>query len=153
MDNDSAALPIKCAGCFKRIRSRYFVEALDKPWHERCLTCDVCDEILFSFGKNFYYKHYKKLCRWDYMRLYVRGGTCSMCACAIPSTEKALKFNNNTNYHVKCFSCAVCRYKFSKGDVVYIPQPTMVLCHQHGIEYNFLCSLSSVTSLIHPNSC
>lgn len=62
----------KCAGCFKKIRCRYLVRALDKNWHERCLRCDVCDEILFSFGSRMYFKHEGKFCKMDYMRYVSR---------------------------------------------------------------------------------
>lgn len=135
--------PMKCAGCLKRIRSRFFLEALGKFWHERCFSCDICHEVLYSFGEKYYFKNSRKLCKMDYMRLYVPGGICSMCSNTIPSTENAIKFGNNVNYHVQCFRCVVCHYQFSKGDVTQIPQPNIVLCYQHGIEYNLLRSLAS----------
>jgi len=58
-----------CTGCKKRIRSRYYVTFVEDPWHEKCLTCDVCDEILFSFGSGkCYCRNGNKLCQMDYVR-------------------------------------------------------------------------------------
>lgn len=63
---------LKCSGCKKRIRSRFFVTALEETWHERCLTCDICHEILFSFGSGKYYcRSGMKLCKMDYIRYVV----------------------------------------------------------------------------------
>ncbi|XP_057316247.1 LIM domain only protein 3-like [Hydractinia symbiolongicarpus] len=125
----------KCAGCQKRIRSRFLVQALDKIWHERCLTCDVCNEILYSFGENkLYYRQEIKLCKLDYMRLFVPGGQCSICENPIPSTEKVIKYKNNINYHVSCFNCGICKYKFAAGDIAHIPKPNIILCTDHQVE-------------------
>ena len=62
----------KCAGCRKRIRSRYLLTALGRTWHENCLTCDLCNEILYSFGDPcLFYKDGFKLCKKDYSRLHL----------------------------------------------------------------------------------
>ena len=61
--------PLKCYGCKKRIRSRFYVDVADTPWHENCLRCDVCEEILFSFGSGkCYCRDGSKLCYIDYIK-------------------------------------------------------------------------------------
>merc|ERR1719427_1620107 len=71
------------------------------------------------------------LCKNDYMRLYVAGGECSMCKQTIPPCEKVMKFKNNLNYHLTCFYCVYCQYRFSVGDSVYMPKPNIILCQRH----------------------
>jgi len=67
-NSQSRIPPLKCTGCKKRIRSRYYVTFVEDPWHEKCLTCDVCDEILFSFGSGkCYCRNGNKLCQMDYV--------------------------------------------------------------------------------------
>lgn len=121
----------RCAGCHKKIRSRYLVQTLGKEWHESCLRCDVCQETLYSFGEKMYFKKGRMLCKEDYMRLYVPGGECSMCKQTIPPNEKVMKFKNNLNYHLPCFQCVFCQYRFNVGDRVFIPKPNIILCSRH----------------------
>lgn len=64
-------------------------------------------------------------------RLYVPGGECSMCKRTIPPNEKVMKFKNNLNYHVTCFQCVFCQYRFNVGDRVFIPKPNIILCSRH----------------------
>ncbi|XP_057311325.1 LIM domain only protein 3-like [Hydractinia symbiolongicarpus] len=68
------------------------------------------------------------------MRLFVPGGQCSICEDPIPSTEKVIKYKNNINYHVSCFNCVICKYKFAAGDIAHIPKPNIILCSEHQVE-------------------
>uniref|UniRef100_A0A7M5WTX6 LIM zinc-binding domain-containing protein n=1 Tax=Clytia hemisphaerica TaxID=252671 RepID=A0A7M5WTX6_9CNID len=125
--------PLKCYGCKKRIRSRFYVDFMGSPWHENCLRCDVCEEILFSFGSGkCYCRDGQKLCLMDYIKLYGKTGTCSRCKLVISPTEKVMKCKGFT-YHQQCFHCSICKRYFEKGELVRIPNEGTIVCslHQH----------------------
>ena len=45
-----------------------------------------------------------------------------------------MKFKNNLNYHLTCFYCVYCQYRFNVGDNVYIPKPNIILCQRHWMQ-------------------
>lgn len=60
--------PRGCAGCNRKIRDRFMLQALDRFWHEDCLKCACCDCRLGRVGSSLYTRANLILCRRDYLR-------------------------------------------------------------------------------------
>lgn len=54
-----------CAGCSGRINDRYYLRAVERKWHARCLKCAAChsplDDAVTCFAREGYI-----FCRDDY---------------------------------------------------------------------------------------
>lgn len=70
--------PALCAGCGGKISDRYYLLAVDKQWHLRCLKCCECKLALES-ELTCFAKDGSIYCKEDYYRysLSRRGGTSS----------------------------------------------------------------------------
>ncbi|XP_077994256.1 rhombotin-2-like [Glandiceps talaboti] len=110
---------LECDGCHANIKERYFLKALDTFWHEDCLSCDLCQCRLGEVGCRVYYKHGRKLCKRDYLRLFGPTGVCDLCQQKIASYEMAMKIDQTTSYHLECFKCTKCLKHFCVGDRFY----------------------------------
>ncbi|XP_057313731.1 LIM domain only protein 3-like [Hydractinia symbiolongicarpus] len=127
---DMQTLKNKCAGCNKRIRSRYLIIALEKTWHEKCLKCDCCKEILYSFENPcLYHKGDQKLCRLDYLRSQEFCGVCQVCGNGITPAEETLYEKNS--YHQDCFRCIICHLKFKQADFIGMRRTDELYCWLH----------------------
>lgn len=77
ISSDRAAL---CAGCGGKISDRYYLLAVDKQWHMRCLKCCECKLNLES-ELTCFSKDGSIYCKEDYYRYSLPsglgGGTCS----------------------------------------------------------------------------
>lgn len=60
-----------CAGCGRKIADRYYLLAVDKQWHMRCLKCSECKLHLES-ELTCFSKDGSIYCKEDYYR-YERG--------------------------------------------------------------------------------
>lgn len=56
-----------CAGCSVRITDRFYLKAVDKPWHSDCLRCDECRRPLDS-ALSCFARQSRIYCREDYYR-------------------------------------------------------------------------------------
>lgn len=74
MPSISGDRPALCAGCGGKISDRYYLLAVDKQWHMRCLKCCECKLALESeltcfakdgsiYCKEDYYRYLKKKTR------------------------------------------------------------------------------------------
>lgn len=70
---------LNCGGCQQSIGDRFFLKAIEKYWHEDCLSCDLCGCRLGEVGRRLYYKLGRKLCRRDYLRLDTLQLTFTIC--------------------------------------------------------------------------
>lgn len=59
--------PGLCAGCGDRISDRYYLQAVEKPWHARCLRCAQCHLPLDS-EQTCYARDGSIFCKEDYYR-------------------------------------------------------------------------------------
>lgn len=116
-----------CAACARPIRERYLLEALGKQWHEDCLKCACCDCRLGEVGSSLFTHSNKLLCRRDFLRIFGRQGQCAACQRPIPPYELVMRANENA-YHLDCFSCQNCRYRFCVGDRFHLTQRHKVIC-------------------------
>jgi hypothetical protein len=56
-----------CAGCGRRIKDRFFLQAVERRWHEPCLRCCECQLALDSEGTCFA-KDGNIFCKKDYYK-------------------------------------------------------------------------------------
>ncbi|XP_055342790.1 LIM domain only protein 3-like isoform X2 [Paramacrobiotus metropolitanus] len=110
---------LHCSGCGTVILDRFYLKALDKLWHEDCLKCACCDCRLGEVGSTCFTKADLILCRRDYLRLFGGVGHCSSCKKQIPAFELVMRANGNV-YHLECFNCHNCSYRFCVGDRFYL---------------------------------
>lgn len=104
-----------CAACHLAIKERYLLVALDKQWHEDCLKCACCDCRLGEVGSSLFTHSGKILCRRDFLRIFGHAGRCAGCQKPIPPYEMVMRANENA-YHMDCFACQLCQYRFCVGD-------------------------------------
>lgn len=65
--------PALCAGCGGKISDRYYLLAVDKQWHLRCLKCCECKLALES-ELTCFAKDGSIYCKEDYYRYSTPGG-------------------------------------------------------------------------------
>lgn len=116
-----------CAACSKPIRERYLLEALDKRWHEDCLKCACCDCRLGEVGSSLFTHSDKILCRRDFLRIFGQHGHCAACKRSIPPYELVMRANENA-YHMDCFNCQQCQYRFCVGDRFHLTEAQRIVC-------------------------
>lgn len=75
--------PALCAGCGGKISDRYYLLAVDKQWHLRCLKCCECKLALES-ELTCFAKDGSIYCKEDYYR-YPRRGSPGVAACPSPA--------------------------------------------------------------------
>lgn len=80
--------PALCAGCGGKISDRYYLLAVDKQWHLRCLKCCECKLALES-ELTCFAKDGSIYCKEDYYR-YARPGPCRPVHLAGPSARAPL---------------------------------------------------------------
>ncbi|XP_029010816.1 LIM domain only protein 3-like isoform X1 [Betta splendens] len=135
--------PRGCAGCNRRIRDRFMLQALDRFWHEDCLKCACCDCRLGRMGSTLYTRANLILCRRDYLRLFGVTGTCAACSKVIPAFEMVMRARDNV-YHVDCFACQRCGLRSGRmtGSQVcdrishHGPEPLRTRCASCGLCLN-----------------
>ncbi|XP_054761660.1 rhombotin-2-like [Lytechinus pictus] len=121
---------LECHGCKESIKDRYFLRALDKYWHEDCLSCDLCQCRLGEVDCHMYSKLGRKLCKRDYLRLFAPSGVCSACNRAIPAYELVMTTSSECRYHLECFKCSQCDKHFCVGDKYFLVG-SKIMCEDH----------------------
>ncbi|WAR01584.1 LHX1-like protein [Mya arenaria] len=111
-----------CAGCDRPILDRYLLNVLDRAWHVRCTQCSDCacaltDKCFSRDGKLY--------CRNDF---FTRFGTkCAGCGQGISPSDLVRRACNKV-FHLKCFTCMVCRKELSTGEELYIMDDNRFIC-------------------------
>lgn len=116
-----------CAACARPIKERYLLVALDKQWHEDCLKCACCDCRLGEVGSSLFTHADKILCRRDFLRIFGRAGHCAACKKSIPPYELVMRAQENA-YHMDCFACQQCQYRFCVGDRFHLTEAHCIVC-------------------------
>ncbi|XP_010882538.2 rhombotin-1 [Esox lucius] len=124
----SKGKPRVCAGCNRRIRERFMLQALDRYWHEDCLKCACCDCRLGELGSTLFTRANLILCRRDYLRLFGMTGNCAACSKIIPAFEMVMRAKDNV-YHLDCFACQLCSQRFYIGDRFFLKN-NKIVCQQ-----------------------
>ncbi|XP_042234982.1 LIM/homeobox protein Lhx1-like [Homarus americanus] len=115
---------ICCAGCDKPIMDKFLLTVLDRTWHAECVRCADCgcaltDKCFSREGKLF--------CRSDFFRRF--GTKCSGCLQGISPQDLVRKARDRV-FHLKCFTCCVCRKQLSTGEELYVLDENKFICKQ-----------------------
>lgn len=145
----SSAEPFLCANqdCKKKITDRFLLKALDHYWHEECLKCYACKCKLAEADQKLYYKNGTILCQRDYLNIYGLKGMCAACRKEIPAFDLVMRARTNV-YHLECFACQECNYKFCVGETFYL-WDNKILCQYHYQERSVFAQSANYNSLAH----
>ncbi|XP_063050351.1 LIM/homeobox protein Lhx2-like [Engraulis encrasicolus] len=124
MSGDRLAL---CAGCGGRISDRYYLLAVDKQWHMRCLKCCECKLNLES-ELTCFSKDGSIYCKEDYYRRF-SVQRCARCHLGISASEMVMRARDLV-YHLNCFTCTSCNKMLTTGDHFGM-KDTLVYCRLH----------------------
>uniref|UniRef100_A0A4W3H5H5 LIM homeobox 2b n=1 Tax=Callorhinchus milii TaxID=7868 RepID=A0A4W3H5H5_CALMI len=105
--------PTLCAGCGGKISDRYYLLAVDKQWHMRCLKCCECKLALES-ELTCFAKDGSIYCKEDYYRRFAVQ-RCARCHLGISASEMVMRARDSV-YHLNCFTCHSCNKALSTGD-------------------------------------
>ncbi|XP_015921048.1 LIM/homeobox protein Lhx5 isoform X1 [Parasteatoda tepidariorum] len=113
---------VQCAGCERPIMDRYICSVLDRSWHAKCVVCCECKCTL---QEKCYSREGKLYCRNDFFKRF--GTKCSGCAQGISPTDLVRRARNKV-FHLKCFTCLVCRKQLSTGEELYVLDENRFIC-------------------------
>lgn len=61
--------PLICAKCQHVINDRFYMQVMDRSWHDQCLRCDYCAcQLGDAYNQSLFTRDNRVLCRTDYMR-------------------------------------------------------------------------------------
>ncbi|KAF7241034.1 LIM/homeobox protein Lhx2 [Varanus komodoensis] len=124
ISSERAAL---CAGCGGKISERYYLLAVDKQWHMRCLKCCECKLNLES-ELTCFSKDGSIYCKEDYYRRF-SVQRCARCHLGISASEMVMRARELV-YHLSCFTCATCAKMLTTGDHFGM-KDGLVYCRPH----------------------
>ncbi|XP_030624974.1 LIM/homeobox protein Lhx2-like [Chanos chanos] len=116
-----------CAGCGGKISDRYYLLAVDKQWHMRCLKCCECKLNLQS-ELTCFSKDGSIYCKEDYYRRF-SVQRCSRCHLGISASEMVMRARDLV-YHLNCFTCTSCNKMLTTGDHFGM-RDSLVYCRLH----------------------
>ncbi|XP_074490876.1 LIM/homeobox protein Lhx9 isoform X2 [Sebastes fasciatus] len=126
MPSMSPEKPALCAGCGGKISDRYYLLAVDKQWHLRCLKCCECKLALES-ELTCFAKDGSIYCKDDYYRFSVQ--RCARCHLGISASEMVMRARDSV-YHLSCFTCTTCNKTLTTGDHFGM-KDSLVYCRLH----------------------
>ncbi|XP_028818786.1 LIM/homeobox protein Lhx9 isoform X2 [Denticeps clupeoides] len=126
MPTMSPEKPALCAGCGGKISDRYYLLAVDKQWHLRCLKCCECKLALES-ELTCFAKDGSIYCKEDYYRFSVQ--RCARCHLGISASEMVMRARDAV-YHLSCFTCTTCAKTLTTGDHFGM-KDSLVYCRAH----------------------
>ncbi|KAJ6652842.1 hypothetical protein lerEdw1_010560 [Lerista edwardsae] len=124
LSSERAAL---CAGCGGKISDRYYLLAVDKQWHMRCLKCCECKLNLES-ELTCFSKDGSIYCKEDYYRRF-SVQRCARCHLGISASEMVMRARDSV-YHLNCFTCSTCAKMLTTGDHFGM-KDNLVYCRLH----------------------
>uniref|UniRef100_A0A8D0G2H8 LIM homeobox 2 n=1 Tax=Sphenodon punctatus TaxID=8508 RepID=A0A8D0G2H8_SPHPU len=124
ISSERAAL---CAGCGGKISDRYYLLAVDKQWHMRCLKCCECKLNLES-ELTCFSKDGSIYCKEDYYRRF-SVQRCARCHLGISASEMVMRARELV-YHLNCFTCTTCSKMLTTGDHFGM-KDNLVYCRLH----------------------
>ncbi|XP_029296683.1 LIM/homeobox protein Lhx2b isoform X1 [Cottoperca gobio] len=116
-----------CAGCGRKIADRYYLLAVDKQWHMRCLKCCECKLNLES-ELTCFSKDGSIYCKEDYYRRF-SVQRCARCHLGISASEMVMRARDLV-YHLNCFTCTTCSKMLTTGDHFGM-KDSLVYCRLH----------------------
>jgi len=111
-----------CAGCDRAILDKFLLTVLDRTWHAECVRCVDCRSVL---AERCFSRDGKLYCRADFFRRF--GTKCGGCGQGLSPTDLVRKARDKV-YHLRCFTCALCRRQLSTGEELYLLDDARFLC-------------------------
>ncbi|BFZ04362.1 hypothetical protein BsWGS_07400 [Bradybaena similaris] len=122
---------VQCAGCERPILDRFLLNVMDGAWHAACVKCCECEHPLTD---KCFHRQGKLYCRADFFRLY--GTKCAGCSQGISPNDLVRKARSKV-FHLKCFTCVVCRKQLSTGEELYVLEGNRFICKQDYISSKY----------------
>ncbi|XP_023217914.1 LIM/homeobox protein Lhx5-like [Centruroides sculpturatus] len=113
---------VQCAGCDRPILDRFLLHVLDRSWHAKCVQCCECK---CNLTEKCFSRDGKLYCRNDFFKRY--GTKCAGCAQGISPTDLVRRARSKV-FHLKCFTCLVCRKQLSTGEELYVLDENRFIC-------------------------
>ncbi|XP_074642678.1 LIM/homeobox protein Lhx5-like [Tubulanus polymorphus] len=113
---------VHCAGCERPILDRFLLNVLDRAWHAKCVQCSDCKANL---TEKCFSRDGKLFCRNDFFRRF--GTKCAGCCQGISPSDLVRRARNKV-FHLKCFTCMVCRKQLSTGEELYVLDENKFIC-------------------------
>jgi len=113
-----------CTHCEKPILDKYVLTVLEKPWHPNCVRCTECGAFL---NEKCFSRDGKIYCKEDFYRRF--GPKCSGCGLGISPQDLVRKAREKV-FHLKCFTCFVCRKQLVTGEELYVVGDTKFVCKE-----------------------
>ncbi|KAJ8312283.1 hypothetical protein KUTeg_009656 [Tegillarca granosa] len=113
-----------CAVCERPILDRFLLNVLDRTWHIQCVQCLDCKCPLTD---KCYSREGKLYCREDFFRRF--GTKCAGCSQGISPNDLVRRAKNKV-FHLKCFTCMICRKQLSTGEELYILDDNKFICKE-----------------------
>ncbi|XP_077326272.1 LIM homeobox transcription factor 1-alpha-like isoform X2 [Lithobates pipiens] len=125
-----------CAGCSNPISDRFLLRVNDRLWHECCVKCAVCLQILSG---TCYFRNRQLYCKEDYEKLFTT--KCNSCLKAVMPSELIMRVLDNV-YHVACFYCCECEKKLERGDEFVLKEGQLLCRSDYEREREMLSAFS-----------
>ncbi|XP_064460488.1 LIM/homeobox protein Lhx1-like isoform X2 [Ornithodoros turicata] len=113
---------VQCAGCDRPILDRFLLNVLDRSWHAKCVQCCECR---CNLTEKCFSRDGKLFCRNDFFKRF--GTKCAGCAQGISPTDLVRRARSKV-FHLKCFTCLVCRKQLSTGEELYVLDENRFVC-------------------------
>ncbi|KAK2172514.1 hypothetical protein NP493_953g00010 [Ridgeia piscesae] len=113
-----------CAGCERPITDRFLLNVLDRAWHSKCVQCSDCGCPL---AEKCFSRDAKLYCREDFFRRF--GTKCGGCSLGISPNDLVRRARNKV-FHLKCFTCVMCRKQLSTGEELYVIDENRFICKE-----------------------
>ncbi|XP_063787584.1 LIM homeobox transcription factor 1-alpha-like isoform X2 [Pseudophryne corroboree] len=125
-----------CAGCSNAISDRFLLRVNESSWHECCVKCTVCLQILSG---TCYYRNRQLYCKEDYEKLFAT--KCNSCLKTVMPSELIMRVLNNV-YHVACFFCCECERRLERGDEFVLKEGQLLCRSDYEREREMLSTFS-----------
>ncbi|KAE8619745.1 hypothetical protein XENTR_v10009959 [Xenopus tropicalis] len=129
-----------CAGCGNTISDRFLLRVNDRSWHECCVKCAACLQILSG---TCYYRNRQLYCKEDYDKLFAT--KCNSCLKTVLPSELIMRVLSNV-YHVACFFCCECERRLERGDEFVLKEGQLLCRSDYEREKEMLSALSLTPS-------
>nr|QRF78302.1 Lhx1/5b [Galathowenia sp. LG-2021] len=122
---------VLCAGCDSPIIDRFIFHVLDLSWHSHCVKCVICQANL---NDKCYARNGQLYCKEDFFRQY--GTKCGGCEEGISPNDLVRRARDKV-FHLKCFTCMVCRKQLSTGEELYVLDENRFICKEDYLKSSY----------------
>jgi len=120
-----------CSHCKKPILDKYVLTVLDQPWHPGCVRCADCGSVL---NEKCFARDGSLFCRKDFYKKF--GPKCDGCGEGLSPLDLVRKARDRV-FHLKCFTCNICRKQLLTGEELYVIDNERFVCKEDYLNRNF----------------